>query len=89
MNRIGLWFLATSVGIVVLSLILTSFGLLESGPFGGDFVVCFLATVLTGGIGMILTFMGWIHRAFGSERIKASEKSELVFSARNEQAYGD
>jgi hypothetical protein len=85
MSRIGIGFLASSVGIVVFSMVLASQGLITGGPFGGGFTVAFLAIVMTGAIGTLLTFMGWIHRAFGTP------KTERAFaqSLRTEQAYGD
>jgi hypothetical protein len=70
--RIGLFTLGTAVAFAVLSAFLGHFGLVVAGPFGGKQVLCLLAILPTGAVGLILTLLGLVRRAIEREKANST-----------------
>jgi hypothetical protein len=60
--------MGTAVVLAVLSTFLGHFGLVVAGPFGGTQVLCLLAILPAGAVGLILTLLGLVRRAIEKER---------------------
>jgi uncharacterized membrane protein len=70
--RVGLFTLGTAIALAVLSAFLGHFGFVVAGPFGGTQVLCLLATLPTGAVGLILTLLGLVRRTIDREKANST-----------------